>query len=59
VASVFAIFLGSRFGFSAALLTGGAAYGVALLAIAVVARQSVPVVEPVQREERASFIAGR
>ena len=59
VASVLAIFLGSRYGFGTALLTGGAAYGVALLAIAVVARQRVPVVRPVQSEERASFIAGR
>jgi hypothetical protein len=59
VASVLAIFLGSRYGFSAALLTGGAAYGIALLAIAVVARQRVPAVEPLQRGERASVVAGR
>jgi hypothetical protein len=44
VASVWAIFLGSRVGFTAALLTGIAAYGVALVAVLVAprARASIP-----------------
>jgi hypothetical protein len=41
VASVWAIFLGSRIGFTAALLTGVAAYGVALVAVMVVPRARV------------------
>jgi hypothetical protein len=39
VASVFAVFLGSRLGFTAASLTGMAAYAVAMVAVAVVARE--------------------
>jgi spermidine synthase len=39
VASVLAIFLGSRYGFSVALLTGGGAYAAALAAMAIVGWQ--------------------
>lgn len=41
VASVFAIFLGSRFGFSAAFLTGVAAYAIGLAAITLATRAAV------------------
>lgn len=40
VASVLAIFLGSRYGFGVALLTGGGAYGLALLAMVAVTWRS-------------------